>query len=209
VGQQVASAPVERAKPLLVRQTLGGPAATLRAYQHWHPDAAIYSVTYRGRTVWMTSRQQAIWHEVQKYWKRGKRDTLARIATIVGCHRSTVSRFLRRLDLWRFIDLATIRGKGGGVYIFTRRDPYNEKPRRWTMSMRERVRNAIAQRIRQGALEWLQPLLDEYRQANPRRAIDPLQRVWLTGSTDATYWIPIDSKRRPNVDTYGKPQRNR
>ena len=187
--------------------TYGGPLVALRAYQHWHPDAAIYTVTYRGRTVWMTSKQQAIWHEVQKYWKRGKRDTLARIATQVGCSRATVSRFLRRLDLWRFIDLATIRGRNGGTYIFTRR--YNEIPRRWTTSARKRVRDLLAQHIRRSAYEWLQPLLDEYRRANPRRAIEPMQGVWQTGSTDATYWIPIDSKRRPNVDTYGKPQRHR
>src|SRR4249920_2288946 len=94
----------------------------LRAYQAFHPDAAIYTVTYRGRTVWMTSKQQAIWHEIGKYWNRGKRDTLARIAGIVGCSRATVSRFLRRLDLWRFIDLVTLRGRNGGTFIFTRKD---------------------------------------------------------------------------------------
>jgi len=133
----------------------GGPVGTLRAYQAFHPNAAIYIVTYRGRTVWMTSKQQHIWHEVQKYWRRGKRDTLARIATIVGCSRATVSRFLRRLDLWRFIDLASIRGKGGGTYIFTRKNPYMEPFKRWTMSMRARVRVALAKQVKRWALEEL------------------------------------------------------
>ena len=41
----------------------GGPEIALRAYQAFHPNAAIYTVTYRGRTVWMTSKQQHIWHD--------------------------------------------------------------------------------------------------------------------------------------------------
>lgn len=171
-------------------QQFGGATVALRAYQHWHPYAAIYTVTYRGRTVWMTSKQQAIWHEVQKYWKRGKRDTLARIATIAGCSTATVSRFLRRLDLWRFIDLATIRGRNGGTYVFTRRDPYNEKPRRWTVSARLRVRNLLAKIIRRDHAAQLEPMLAQYRVQRLQR-----QRWWDSalqlrlpkgGSTDAT-----------------------
>jgi hypothetical protein len=185
------------------RHLYGGPVGTLRAYQHWHPYAAIYDVTYRGRTVWMTSKQRAIWAEVCKYWKRGKRDTLARIAGVVGCSRATVSRFLRRLDLWRFLDLATIRGRHGGVYIFTRRDPYNETPRRWTMSMRERVRIRLVLRIRREALEKLYPILERYRGMHPVRKVEPMQATFLPGSTDATYWQPLRIRRRPNrQDTY-------
>ena len=170
----------------------GGPESALRVYQAFHPDAAIYTVTYRGRTVWMTSKQQHIWHEVNKYWKRGKRDTLARIATVVGCSRATVSRFLRRLDLWRFIDLATLRGRNGGTYIFTRKDPYNETPRRWTMSARERIRNLRAAYIRHNLLKAVEPMLLRYRQ--PRKP-DPLPievvgQMDLSGSTDATFKRP-------------------
>ena len=151
----------------------GGPIGTLRAYQAFHPDAAIYTVTYRGRTVWMTSKQQHIWHEVQKYWRRGKRDTLARIASVVGCSRATVSRFLRRLDLWRFIDLAAIPGRNGGTYILTRQ---NVEPfKRWTMSMRARVRVALARRVKRWALEEL-GLLQEW-QRHPVKG----------GSTGATF----------------------
>jgi hypothetical protein len=172
----------------------GGQIGSLRAYQAFHPNAAIYVVTYRGRTVWLTSKQQAIWHECQKYWNRGKRDTLARIAKVVGCSRATVSRFLRRLDLWRFINLMTVRGRHGGTYVLTRRDPYNETPRRWTMSMRERVRNTIAARIRRKAQEALEPMLARYRQ--PKPVLPPywetaLQGAFLSGSTGATYWEPI------------------
>jgi hypothetical protein len=169
----------------------GGSIGTLRAYQAFHPDAAIYDVTYRGRTVWMTSKQRAIWHEVQKYWHRGKRDTLARIATIVGCSRATVSRFLRRLDLWRFIDLATIRGRNGGTYIFTRVDPYNEKPRRWTYGKRERIRAALTHRIRRGMREGLSAMMARY--ALPPRPQRPpwwetaTQEDFRLGSTDATF----------------------
>jgi hypothetical protein len=182
----------------------GGPTATLRAYQHWHPNAAIYTVTYRGRTVWMTSKQQHIWHEVQQYWKRGKRDTLARIASVVGCSRATVSRFLRRLDLWRFIDLVTLRGRHGGTFIFTRKDPHNETPKRWTMSARERIRNLRAMYIRMRSERWLEPLRAEYRKrrgqpiATPAEWQSALQGAYLIGSTDATYWQPIESQRRRN-----------
>jgi len=182
----------------------GGDIASLRAYQAFHPNAAIYTVTYRGRTVWMTSKQRAIWHEVQKYWKRGKRDTLARIAGIVGCSRACVSRFLRKLDLWRFIDLATIRGRHGGTYIFTRLDPYNETPRRWTMSLRAAIRARLAEAIKREAYARLHPLLNAYRQRNPVRVTEPRQGV-LIGSTDATYWIPIEKQRRRHrADTYGR-----
>ena len=158
----------------------GGPIGTLRAYQAFHPDAAIYTVTYRGRTVWMTSKQQAIWHEVQKYWRRGQRDTLSRIASIVGCSKATVSRFLRRLDLWRFIDLATVRGKGGGTYIFTRYQ--NEPPERWTMSRRNRLRKLLALRVKREALWELRYQLE---QARARLHLNP--RPVKIGSTGATF----------------------
>jgi len=155
----------------------GGPMGSLRAYQAFHPDAAIYTVTYRGRTVWMTSKQRAIWHEVQKYWRRGQRDTLARIANKTGASKATVSRFLRRLDLWRFIDLATIRGRNGGSYYFTR---WNIEPfKRWTMSARARVRALIAARVKRWAYEEMRYWLDEQR-----RWLNPIPvKVGSTGAT--------------------------
>ena len=156
----------------------GGPIGALRAYQAFHPDAAIYTVTYRGRTVWMTSKQQAIWHEVQKYWRRGQRDTLARIASVTGASKATVSRFLRRLDLWRFIDLATVRGNGGGTYVLTRAtvEPF----KRWTMSARARVRALLAARVKREAYEEMQYWLGEQR-----RRLNPIPVK--TGSTGATF----------------------
>jgi hypothetical protein len=171
----------------------GGPVGTLRAYQAFHPNAAIYTVTYRGRTVWMTSKQQHIWHEVQAYWRRGKRDTLARIAKVVGCSRATVSRFLRRLDLWRFLDLVTLRGRNGGTYIFTRRDPYNETPQRWTMATRQRIRNLYATYIRHRLLMQVEILLQPYklpRVPKPPYWQTAVQTSYLTGSTDATFKRP-------------------
>lgn len=195
---QLSHAMVERANTSAREFNGGGTVGALRAYQAFHPNAAIYMVTHRGRTVWMTSKQQAIWHEVQKYWHRGKRDTLARIAGIVGCSRASVSRFLRRLDLWRFIDLMTVRGRLGGTYIMTRRDPYNETPRRWTMSMRERVRNLIAKRIRYQADMLVAPLMAERKRRAPilpKFWETALQGAFLTGSTDATYWKPIEGQK--------------
>lgn len=166
-----------------------GPVSALRAYQHWHPNAAIYTVEYRGRTVWMTSKQRAIWHEVKQYWRRGTRDTLERIAKAVHCSRATVSRFLRRLDLWRFIDLATIRGRKGGTYVLTR--AVNEPYQRWTLNSRAQVRARIALRIRRKLLEALRPALDRVklppRPTPPQWWLDAKQGTFKIGSTDATF----------------------
>jgi hypothetical protein len=194
---KVSKAHIEAAhRPKNTMHLYGGPEASLRAYQHHHPDAAIYTVTYRGRTVWMTSKQRAIWSEVQHYWRRGKRDTLQRIASAVGCSRATVSRFLRRLDLWRFIDLATLRGRGGGTYIFTRVDPYNEKPQKWTSSKRQRIRDAVARQIRRANRLSLEPMLVwHYLQLGRRPTRPPYwetaeQMGYQTGSTGATFSRP-------------------
>lgn len=174
----------------------GGPQSALRAYQAFHPDAAIYTVTFRGRTVWMTSKQRAIWHEVQKYWRRNRRNTLETIANIVNCSRSTVLRFLRRLDLWRFIDVATVRGRNGGTYILTRQDAYNEKPQRWTMSKRARVRHMIAARIKRECMRMLEPMWDKYRIHDPafiqhdpwwKQARQKKMRLFKEGSTGGTF----------------------
>jgi hypothetical protein len=165
----------------------GGDIGALRVYQAYHPGAAIYTVTYRGRTVWMTSKQRAIWSEVQHYWRRDKRDVLQRIANVVGCSKATVSRFLRRLDLWRFIDLVTVRGRTGGTYIFTRRD-LDVPQKRWTMSARERIRRYRAHLIRKDALIRLEPRLVLYRLPRPpwkgKGYQPPLPGL---GSTDATF----------------------
>ena len=179
----------------------GGDVSALRAYQAYHPNAAIYTVTYRGRTVWMTSKQRAIWSELQCYWKRGKRDTLARIAKAAHCSRASVSRFLRRLDLWRFIDLVTIRGRNGGTFILTRRT--NEPYQKWTLSARAKVRATYARIFKRRMLERLQPDLDRYKL--PARPTPPdwwkqaKQQAYRIGSTDATF-TRLSGLRRSNMD---------
>jgi hypothetical protein len=167
----------------------GGAASALRAYQAYHPNAAIYMVTYRGRTVWMTSKQRAIWHEVQKYWRRGTRDTLERIAKACGCSKATVSRFLRRLDLWRFLNLATIRGHGGGTYIFTRNNPYMEEEHHWTESKRQRLRRMLAVRVKRNQLRELlenKMVQARLRMLHQRLGAKPKPPVKI-GSTGATF----------------------
>jgi len=94
-----------------------GSLTALRAFRAHHPAAAIYDQTYNGRTVWMTAKQVAIWSTIRAYWRQGKLLTLEGIANRVGCSRSHVSRFLHRLDLWRFINLTVFRGRGGGVVV--------------------------------------------------------------------------------------------
>jgi hypothetical protein len=150
----------------------GGDMAALRLYRAHHPGARIYDVTFRGRTVWMTLKQFAIWREVLKYTKRGKRTSLSVIANIVGASRSTVSRFLRRLDFWRFIDVATLAGRGGGTYIFTNINPFQdqlawESGARITLRGRHKARAILATRIRIEARKRLEPLLQVFRIPRP------------------------------------------
>jgi DNA-binding transcriptional regulator GbsR (MarR family) len=146
----------------------GGPLSALRLYRAHHPDARIYDVTYRGRTVWMTLKQFAIWREALKYYKRGKRTTLEQIAKTVGCSKSTVSRFLTRLDLWRFIDYVTLLGRTGGTYIFTRKDIFseadaNESGARITQAARKKARYRLAMSVKRRILEELRPVLAQYK----------------------------------------------
>jgi hypothetical protein len=116
----------------------------------------------------MTLKQFAIWREIQQYRQRGKLLTLGRIAETVGCSRATVSRFLRRLDLWRFIDCFSLRGRGGGVIIMTRRDPFVEEDAmasgaRITRKTRNRARARMAREFKKAAMERIAPLLAKYR----------------------------------------------
>lgn len=168
----------------------GGSLGALRAYQAYHPDAAIYDVTYRGRTVWMTSKQRAIWHEVGKYWMRGKRDSMQRIADQCHCSKATVSRFLARLDQWRFIDLLTFPGHGGGTYVFTRRE--HEPPRIWTKAARFAARQLLAAMYkRHAAYRALQERINRQPMPAPARIRLNYQEAFfgepvLLGNTGAT-----------------------
>jgi hypothetical protein len=74
--------------------------------------------------------------------------------------------------------------------------------------MRERARNLIAQYIRYNQGKQLEPARAQYRASLvglPKYPPPvPEQGTYLTGSTDATYWKPIEYQRRKNVDTYGR-----
>lgn len=102
----------------------GGSISALRAYRAYHPAARCHIVEYRGRRVWMTDKQFNIWHIFQSYHRRNRWFTLKTIADYAGCSKATVSRFLHRLDLWRFIDIAISRGRNGGVWVQARRHPF-------------------------------------------------------------------------------------
>lgn len=146
----------------------GGDLSSLRLYRAHHPGARIYSVTYRGRSVWMTLKQFAIWREVLKYQDRGRRTTLKIISETTGASRATVSRFLKRLDFWRFIDCATIVGRGGGTYVFTRGNPFADADAwnagaRITMASRKKARHLLAASIKRQARKRIEPLLEKYR----------------------------------------------
>lgn len=174
----------------------GGPESALRAYQAYHPDAAVYMVTFNGRTVWMTSKQRAIWSYAQRYHVRGIRLTMAKIAAKVGCSPATVSRFLRRLDLWRFIDLATLQGRSGGTYIFTRTGKGNEADMnasgaRHTMSSRARARAFLAAMVKRAQLAKAEAMLAARRTPpRPWKGYGSQEGIWWpgkVGSTGATF----------------------
>lgn len=170
----------------------GGDVSALRAYQAYHPGARIYNVTHRGRLFWMTSKQFAILRTAQKYDKRGKRTTLDEIAAETGASRATVSRFLRRLDFWRFINLASLVGRGGGTYIFTRRNPFADSVA-WdagakiTQNARARARDILAMLVRRRQLMNVEPLLRAYRIPRMPWYKTGVQRSLRLGNTGATF----------------------
>ena len=169
----------------------GSGAVPLRIYEAYHPDARINFVTYRGRTVWMTQKQFTIWKFVQNYKVRHRRLRMADVARFCGCSVASVSRFLRRLDLWRFIDLATLRGRTGGTWIVTRhinssieRDA-NLAGARHTWQSRQRARDRLLSVIIKNA--------KRLKALAPRQIpVDPIYRgmqlpLVPTGSTGAKY----------------------
>ena len=133
-------------------------SAALRCYFSYHPDAHINLITYNGRTVWMTQKQYGIWRTVLDYKMRGKWTTLEMIAAKAsrygrGVSVATVSRFLRRLDLWRFIDLVTLSGRRGGTVILTRRAKTRDREAwlagaRITYATRKQARDLLLRKIR-------------------------------------------------------------
>lgn len=148
--------------------TVGGDGFALRAYQHWHPIATIHTVSFNGREFWLTGKQLSIWTYVMGYYRRGKRCTLAAIAEYANCSRATVSRFLKRLDLWRVVDAISIRGRNGGMYLFTVPDRIGEADAhlagaRHTYASRRIARQRIAEAIRRLQLNRLKPLLLQYK----------------------------------------------
>ena len=149
----------------------------VRRYRRYHADARINFVTYRGRTVWMTQKQFSIWRVIQDYRLRNRRVTMKVIADKSGVSVASVSRFLRRLDLWRFLDLATWTGRKGGTWIRSRRAPITTMERdawlagaRHTWASRKRARDLLLQRLRR---RW-------ERDAHPPRPA-------RTSSTDAKF----------------------
>ena len=173
----------------------GGDFAALRAYRAHHPAARIYDVTFNGRTVWMTLKQFAIWREALVYHKRGQRTTLAAIAETVGCSKSTVSRFLTRLDLWRFIDYVALIGRRGGTWIMTRVRPNSDAPfhdagARITRASRRRARDNMALRLRAIMQRTLQPMLDKFKIPPKvwwKREVEQVEALTLDGRTGGTF----------------------
>lgn len=108
---------------------------------------------------------------------------------------ASISRFLRKLDLWRFINLATITGRRGGTFIQSRRAPGTTMERdawlagaRHTWASRKRARDLLALRVKRlWDSDW--DLRSTVVQPKPRLGqmmLDlPNWYPWQTGSTGA------------------------
>ena len=95
----------------------------LRAYKHHHPQARVHVIEVNGRVVWLTGKQYDIWCFVRASHHRKVKLRLVDIAKACHCSRATVSRFLSRLDLWRFVNVVSRVGRLGGVWILSRKAP--------------------------------------------------------------------------------------
>jgi hypothetical protein len=107
----------------------GGDAALTRAYRPRHPNIRFLPLRFPGRGVELgTEKQYYLWRYIsdavdrlppRKSW----RVTLQQLADRVGLSRSQISRFLKKLDWWRAIDVCAIPGRGGCVYIWASPKP--------------------------------------------------------------------------------------
>jgi len=110
----------------------GGDAALTLAYRPRHPNIRFMKLRFPSRGIELgTERQYYLWRFISgqidglpdgKSW----RTSLAKLAAAVGLSRSQVSRFLRKLDWWRAIDLCAIPGRGGAIYIWNSPSPGEE-----------------------------------------------------------------------------------
>lgn len=177
-------------------------SAALRCYRAHHPDARVNLVTFSGRTVWMTQKQYAIWRVVLDYKQRNRVTSLANIARKAAQYHygqrisiSTVSRFLRKLDLWRFVDVLTVTGRLGGTAIFTRHSKTSDREP-WLAGARQSWASRRKARDRM-MLRW-RAIWDDRKSPGPAKSPvyrgkqllmelpQPLYRVPV-GSTDAKY----------------------
>lgn len=96
--------------------TFADEAALMVPYIPLNPHVAFIPVEFNGIRTVMSLRHWRMWREISS---RGMRwnTTLGEIAERTGLSRSVISRNLRSMEFRRWIDLATIRGPRGGVYI--------------------------------------------------------------------------------------------
>jgi hypothetical protein len=167
----------------------------LRAYRHFHPATRVHIVEANGRTVWLTDKQYDIWCYVRASHHRATKLHLADIAAVARCSRATVSRFLTRLDLWRFVDVISRVGRKGYVWIRTRKAPSttmeqdaNLAGARHTLKSRRIARDRMWLEFRRHIEDVMSKKIASNR---PRVPVEP--NPVMGGSTDATFmplWGP-------------------
>ena len=106
-----------------------GIAALTRAYQPRHPNIRFLPLRFPGRGIQLgTAKQYRLWQVISREVdslpeRKSWRVTLQQLADRVGLSRSQISRFLRKLDWWRAIDVCAIPGRHGCVYIWASPKP--------------------------------------------------------------------------------------
>jgi hypothetical protein len=161
----------------------------LRAYRHYHPATRVHVVEANGRVVWMTGKQYDIWCFVRASHHRRVKLRLAEIAKACHCSRATVSRFLTRLDLWRFVNIISRVGRLGGVWVMTRKAPSTTAEADANLSgAKHTLRSRRIARDRM----WIEfrRHLEDTAQARTARNRKPTPKAPDTrpgGSTDATF----------------------
>ena len=158
----------------------------LRAYKHHHPDARVHVVEVNGRVVWLTGKQYDIWCFVRASHHRRVKLRLAVIATACNCSRATVSRFLTRLDLWRFVNVVSRVGRLGGIWILSRKAP--STTREADANLAGAKHTLRSRRIARDRM-WLEykRWLEDARQVTVKRARPNRPAPAISGSTGATF----------------------
>jgi len=96
-----------------------------RAYMtmtRYAPDATVHKITdLQGRPRWLNDKGYRIMCAALLVIASDRQTSLTELAERIGCHRQTVSRWLRKLTAWGVLGCWTVRGRYGGIVLVARK----------------------------------------------------------------------------------------